>query len=215
MERDLEIRIAKYLEEKYHPEAIVLHGSRARGKGKENSDWDLDVFVTQPQEGGTEIWEGQALDVDVIALPLSEEELIGKGMYNLRNGKILFDLNGAGEEMVRRGTELFANGRNLTGQEIENRRIRLWRVLRRLQGNADSREIFFYHLGEFYSVIIRYWFELRNRWSEPIYMAQEIISEEDPDFWNLINVLAGDDAISVKLKAAEDTYLSLFKEFPN
>ena len=212
---DMEREIAEYLKQKYDPEAIVLHGSRARGKAADLSDWDIDVFVSSPQEGGTEIFEGQALDVDVIVLPVHDAVFAERGMVNLKDGKILFENNSAGTDMIRRAQELYAAGKKLSERDRENRRIKLWRMLRRLQANAGKNEVFFYHLAAFYPLAIRYWLELKGRWSEPIYVAEEIIQKEDPEYWEYVKVLSESEPNQNKVAAAEKIYLALFQEFPN
>jgi len=40
--------ITSHLIETYEPDAIILHGSRARGKAREHSDWDFILLYAKP-----------------------------------------------------------------------------------------------------------------------------------------------------------------------
>lgn len=206
-------RITEYLKAKYAPEAIVLHGSRARGRAARTSDWDVDVFVREPKEGGPEMWGEALLDVEVVPLTVSDADLRGRERVHLRKGTVLFDAGaGVGQEMVARAEQAYAAGRGLSRREAEYRRVRLWRILQRLMRTPGEPEVFAYHLAHFYPSAIRYWFEMKDRWSEPIYEAMEIIAAEDPRFWQLVRVLAAPG--EGRCEAAEEIYSRIFGQPP-
>ncbi|MGZ3775842.1 MAG: nucleotidyltransferase domain-containing protein, partial [Pseudobdellovibrionaceae bacterium] len=54
-------KIVDHLVVKYHPKAIILHGSRVEGLNRPNSDWDILVISKSGVQGKTEIFEGQSL----------------------------------------------------------------------------------------------------------------------------------------------------------
>ena len=78
--------IIQYLKTEYNAKAILLHGSRARGKPHPQSDWDLLVFTDTPirDNGGVKL-ENEDLDIKVIKLPILK--VINKFSYVSTFGK--------------------------------------------------------------------------------------------------------------------------------
>jgi len=203
--------IANHLKEKYSPVAIILHGSRASGKSKPNSDWDFYVFVNEKVNGGTEVFEGENLDVSIQYLPI-DDELIDTFGNTLLNAKILLDSpDGIAKKLIEEINLQYINGRKLTEREYLNRNNRMQRVLNRLKDNLKDDMIFFYHLGTFYEITIRYWFELKAEWTKPIYEALPHIKENDEEYFNLLADLVNSHKNESKIKSAVRIYDKLFK----
>lgn len=182
--------IRDHLIKKYDPEAIILHGSRAKGRGRFNSDWDLYVLVRNQTEGGTEDFEGESLDVDIVHLPIEEVDCRSRFRETLQSSEILLDPNGTAKNIIAQMEQIYAEGRQLSLEEQENRINFITRVVKRLESYGGEPGIFFYHLGLFYEKAIRYWFELQGKWSLPIYEALPYIAEYDPEYSHWLEVLA-------------------------
>lgn len=97
--------LVKDIVEEFHPEAVYLFGSRARGEAQKDSDVDLMVIVSEPfdekhsrQRELTRLWGIAArsrLPVDVLLFSRSEmEEWRGSGSHvigrALLEGKSLY-----------------------------------------------------------------------------------------------------------------------------
>lgn len=206
--------ITNYLIQKYDPEFIILHGSRATNNERPDSDWDLYVFTTNEDlSGGTEILQDQELDVSLQVLPIkiSQEVLVNSFGSTLQNAEILFDKNGEGQEFLNAAKDLYRQSRNLSERDIENRKRRFNRVLARLRGSVNDNHIFFYHSASFYPSVIRYWFEFRNEWSMPIYTAVKEIKSKDDEYFDCLNTIIGSDNNEHILAAFESIYNQLFK----
>jgi predicted nucleotidyltransferase len=67
---DKKDKIATYLKDKYDPEALILHGSRAAGQATEHSDWDIFMLDTQELPNETSRKFGAELDVAAKKLPV-------------------------------------------------------------------------------------------------------------------------------------------------
>lgn len=210
---NMEKEITEYLVSKYEPEAIILHGSRARGANREDSDWDTYVFVNEKEKkSATEQFEGQQLDIAVIYLPIEEYDFVDEVGPTLRRAKILYDKDGIAARIMNEIQRVYGEGKKLSEQDILNRRNRFQRMLSRIKGTIDNDELFFYHAGSFYPSVIRYWFELKERWPEPPYDGLPIIEKEDPEFYKLLKVIAGSTENKKRAEAFEEIYKKLFTE---
>ncbi len=205
----IEQKILEHLQQKYHPVAIILHGSRATQKNRENSDWDLYVFTKMTIEGVAEQFEGQSLDVHVIYLPLDGYDFIDLFGSTLVNAKILFDSNDFAKKLIVEARDIYVQGRMLTGMEFSNRKNYMFRLLQRLQGTTDKPLEFFYRLGSFYEIAVRYWFEIQGRWSQPIYEALPTIQREDNEYFAWLIMLTENIPEVAKTIVAEKMFLRL------
>ncbi len=208
---ELTERITQHLQEKYHPEAIILHGSRARGENRENSDWDLYVFVSDKNvHGGPETFEDQQLDICILEVLFKENNVIELFGPRLRYAVILHDTKGFAERLLADAATLYKQGRQLSDADVENRKRRFMRMLSRIEGSVQNDTLFFYHAGSFFEAVVRYWFEMRNEWSEPPYTAFPIIKEKDPAFFSLLEIIASRAPNADRAAAFREVYQRLF-----
>lgn len=203
-------KIIEYLKDKYNPVAIILHASRALSLNRDNSDWDLYVFVDSKVEGGSEKFENQNLDINVIYLPLEEYDFIDYFGTTLRGAKILFDTNDFAKNLITEAENVYGKGRNLSERDLLNRKNRGLRLLERIKGTVSQPELQFYHLGSYYEAVIRYWFELRNECQMPPYKALPYIHEQDLEFYEWLMIISGNQPPTEKSDAAEKIYSKLF-----
>ncbi len=207
----LEDQIVAHLREMYQPVAIILHGSRARGSARENSDWDLYVFAQEKGVvGKTKKFMDHYLDVAVFSLPFEQYDLLKTFRTTLRYTKILFDKQNIAQDFIQKAQEIYALGNILSDQEITNRQQRFARVLSRLEGTIDDPLLFFYHAGLFFEAVIRYWFEVQKEWSEPPYIALPLIEQRDPAYYQLLKTIATDQNPKQRLDAYREISKKLF-----
>ena len=204
--------LVEYLTKKYQPLAIVLHGSRARKKNRENSDWDLYLFMDKKKKVLDHMWKGQHLDIWPIQVPVSAEFFIDTFGPTLFNARVLSDTKeGLATKLVAKAQTFLSLGRKWTKSEYQNAKSYVERTLSRLEGTQDKPEIFFGHLGNFYQAAIQYYFQTQNRFTKPIYEAVEVIKGEDEKYYKDLQILIGNDSASVKLKTAKKIYKKLFE----
>lgn len=182
-------KIIQHLQDRYSAKIIILHGSRASGKNRENSDWDIFLFTEKEISGGPEEYEGQKLDLNIIKLPFDKNEFVDEYAKNLHNAEILLDSENIGKNILEEGRKYYAFGRKLTEQEYSNRKNYMSRTIDRMSGTIDRPERFFLYLGYFYEKALQYWFETKGRFSKPIYDAVEDIKSEDPDYYDLLETI--------------------------
>ena len=76
-EEKQEQKIVAVLKEKYNPVAIFLHGSRAVGKERVHSDWDIVMLFTGdiPRKGYREEIEGEDVEWKAFNVPAEESSI--------------------------------------------------------------------------------------------------------------------------------------------
>ena len=205
--------ITDYLLEKYSPEAIILHGSRVAGNEKENSDWDLWIVTDKPKNIVIENYKGSQLDADGVILPINGD-LINTFGTTLKNAEVLYEKGTIGHDLVKRAHERYEKGRNLTKKEIENRINFITRRYNKIVDRVEDEGIVFLHVGVFYEVAVRYWFELlKNDWSLPIHEALPVIKEKDPRYYSLLKELYAPKITKEKLSSLTEIFEILTKKY--
>jgi len=188
-----------YLRKRYSPNAIILHGSRARGNAFDHSDYDLELIIEEPDLVRPEYYKGCALDVGGI----SQTEMILKaGQTPIWPCLVLFDDGeNLGECLVKRTHEAFRQGPSpLEGEQLENRFIFSKRLIQRIQGRGADPLVRFYYVGIFYERVLRYWCELNQQWTASVYLLLPRIATEDPVFYRLLKDLWTEDYQNAALK---------------
>jgi len=187
-------RIINHILEIYNPEAIILHGSRARNKERENSDWDIVLLFSEQTEvkSGREFFEGQNIEYSVHTLPI--EDIFSVFGAKLQNAKVLFEKDNVGSSLLRDADLYYEHGVHWSQEKIDAHK--LW-IEGRIQGMADSVDnplLFHKYFSDFYDRVYNYWYWLKqHKHSQPIYIATEEIAEKDPTFYRLLLSLFEDD----------------------
>ncbi|MFC1616491.1 nucleotidyltransferase domain-containing protein [Patescibacteria group bacterium] len=212
----MKTKIIKFLQKEYNAQAILLHGSRARGNPHKQSDWDLLVFTDQITKGnGGDKLNDQNLDIKVVQLPIPDmDKFISGYPQSLQFIEILLDTDdGIASKILKLSRQKYKKGPGTTTQQKEYIENHFDRMITRLIDFKDNPQIFFYHLSSFYIKTIRYWFEYQNRWSQPISEALEIIKKEDNEFMDAINIISDkNSSIDDKIKAAEKMISIILKK---
>lgn len=179
--------ITEYLKQKYNPDAIFLHGSRASGYARLNSDWDF-IFIYKDdndlKDFRLDVF-GENIEVSVVRFPTNN--LFKSFGTKLQSAKIIFDKNGLGENLLKEAGELYDKG--FLWPENWPEEPMLWMKGRfyGMKDNLDNPEIFLRYFSQFYTRSINYWYMVKNKkYSKSIYIALDEIQEKDPDFRKLI-----------------------------
>jgi hypothetical protein len=200
--------LLQYLIDKYQPYSIILHGSRLSGNASENSDVDLEIIAENPDDISPEIWQGIPLDVTGIAK--TDDIFLAKGIP-LFPTLLLYDTaEGFGQGMIDRTNAAYQAGPEpLSASEISSKMNFLSRMYYRLKTRQGEPLLLQrYYIAETYQRLIRYYFEVNQKWTQTIYLALPDIRNEAPTFHEILEKLHTEHY----MQAIEEAYAFLFHE---
>ena len=184
----MESKIIEYIKSEYNPEAILLGGSRMKGKEIEKSDWDLFLIGPRKGEKGFVEFEGQRLDVVFKPWPDDDKALtIPTGP--LWPIKVVFDQSeGRLQKLLERTEAQFMKGPWVLHKELILERMQKmdsWK--RKMEKYVTVPMVEFVYAGVFYQIGIQTWFEVHNMWSQSPAEALPIIEEKDKSFYDMLS----------------------------
>ena len=204
-------KIVEHLKKKYNAQAIILHGSRARGKERVKSDWDVFLFVSKPLSVQSELFEGAHLDITPVHLPIKTDDFVDTYGQLLGSAKVLLDTKDKlASKVLSEVKKFWSHGKTLKPSELTNIRNYMQRVLWRMEDNAKEQGVFFYHLSNFYQGALLYWFQTKGKWPVPVYEALPIIKKEQLAYYKHLQILNGSSAIPKKVSSAKKLFELLF-----
>lgn len=210
----MEGKIVEYLKEKYKPVAMLLHGSRAIGKERLHSDWDIFMLFEDsvPKKSNREEVDGEDVEWKAFSLPVINEQIVDKFDANLQFAKVLWEKGGDGTDLLNRAKVEYAKGPNLSDEDLRRIGQFLAHKLNGMEDYLGDQFMFARHLSVFFSRAAVLWFEiLHNEFSKPYYLAMPIIKEKDPEYFKQLEILT---AINVsnedKIKVGRQIYQKLF-----
>lgn len=210
----MEREIVEYLKEKYQPCAILLHGSRAIGKERPESDWDFVLLFKKGGKSPGDVrfnFKGANIEVMSAFVPVKQEEILGIFDTKLQYSRVCWEedffgsnlLNDAGV-VYRKGymsPATFPDGPNLWFQG-------------RVDGMRETVEeplLFYRYFANFYNKAVNGWFQfLHMRYSQPFYLALPEIKEKDPQYYDLLEKFVSDISLPEKAEIAESIRRHLF-----
>ena len=206
-------KIANILKEKYGPVAILLHGSRAVGKERAHSDWDILMLFDGdiPRRGYRESIEDEDVEWKAFKIPAAADSMVDIfGMY-LQFAKVLWEEDGAGSVILENASAAYSKGPQLSPDDIRCEKKFLMHKLLGMQDDVDTPHMFLRHLGVFFSRASNLWFEvLHNEFSRRFYLAIPEIKARDPEYGEHLNVLPSNSSNEEKIEAAGWIVQSLF-----
>lgn len=209
-------KIIGYLRAKYHPEAILLTGSRVGRHFQDDSDWDLIVFATQVQASTRSLdhFDGEYLDIECKPYPPPTEYHLLSAALTPIEVKVLFDATGGIiDSVIQRTQKIRDDGpEKVSERKYLSRKNYLLKKLRKLRSATEKPGVFFYYLSQYYPFVISLWFELREQWPQRIYEALPYMQEHDPEFYGLLEMLITGYPLSERAETATKIYEYLFGE---
>lgn len=204
--------IINYLKEKYNPDAVILHGSRARGMARDHSDWDF-IFLYNTaslHKSGREFFAGQNIEFSVVTLPVLD--ILDTFSYKLHKAVVLFEKQLEGTSILKEAETIYAEGVHWTEEKIADHKLWFQGRIDGMHDNVDRPEIFYKYFSDIYPRIVNYWYFLKKQtYSEPIYVAVVEIEKEDPVFMALVSQFVNlDSTLEVKVNVAEQIRDQLF-----
>lgn len=194
--------IVNHLQETYRPVAILFHGSRARGKAREHSDWDFILLYTESDKGrnGREVYESQNVEFSAHVLPIAniEDEFSGK----LLGAKVVYEEGTLGSDLLQQASAYYRQGVHWPSQKIYDHKLWVQGRIDGMQDNVDSPIVFSKYYADFYQRIFNYWYWiLQQTHSQPVYVAVEEVAEKDPEYYELVEHFTN-PSVSLEEKAA-------------
>lgn len=199
----------------YAPDGIILHGSRALEKHRPSSDWDF-VFVFSAGDmgrapSGRMELGGENLEWKCVEANASGSEILAQVGPALRHAVILWEQDGAASGVLARAQNSYASGPNVTDDDVRRRNLFLKRRLKGLYEDRDAPHLFQRHLCIFHASAANWWFEiLQGEFSEPFYLAIEIIRARDSVYADDLDILVAARHKSEVTAAATRIYHRLF-----
>ncbi len=209
----MENEILNHLKKVLHPDAIILHGSRARGKERRHSDWDFVMLYNKPTDvkGGRMSYQNQNIEYSVTTLPVLD--IFETFSAKLHGAKVLYQRNKEGTDLLQQASDYYAQGVYWSPEKIADHT--LW-IEARINGMRDSIEnpiVFNKYFADFYSRVFNYWYWItQHQHSQPIYIAIDDIATKDPIYYERVTQLVdGNTSLAKKTALAGEIAELLFK----
>lgn len=204
--------ITAYIQETYAPDALILHGSRARGMARESSDWDFILLYREKPttHNGRILYKNQNIELSVVTLPV--EDIFATFSTKLRGAKLLLDTYGDGATLLADANAYYERGVHWSQQKIADHRLWFQGRIDGMKHYTNQPELFYKYYSDAYDRIYDYWYWiLQHTHSEPIYVAVSDIKARDSEYATLLAVFANPDtSLSLKVAASEQIRDYLF-----
>jgi predicted nucleotidyltransferase len=206
--------ISNYLEEKYNPYVIILHGSRAIGKAREHSDWDIYMLFNNevPKKSQREEIEGEDVEWKAISLPVDKKKIIDIFGSHLQYAKILFEKENIGTVLLNEAKEVYQEGPKLNEDLKRAHKQFMQHKITGMIDDKNDSHMFLKHFERFHTLAFNFWFLiLNNEYPKNYYLAEGIIREKDPTYYQLLEEFVSDThSRDEKIDLAKKLYKSIF-----
>ena len=204
--------ILNHLKNTYRPDALILHGSRARGKARERSDWDFILLYTKPViiKNGRTLLDNQNIEYSIHTLPV--DDIIDEFGGKLQGAKVLYEQDNLGTTLLQQASTHYAEGVHWSREKIADHGLWFTGRVNGMRDTLDTPLLFHKYLTDLYSRVFNYWYWIvQQQHSQPIYIAIEEVAEKDPEFFALVSKMIDPQTTPEdKLTAAENMQAKLF-----
>ncbi len=204
--------IITYLRNEFEPDAIILHGSRARSKERAHSDWDFILIYSEGREkpeSGRILYEGQNIEFVVSSVPVVS--IVDSFDVKLRGAKVVYEIDGIGTTLPDQVNKEYVLG--LLWSDDKKAAHKLW-IEGRIDGMRDcvgEPLVFYKYFADFYSRVFNYWYWIKKgEYSQPVYIALEDLEKEDPEYLALVDDLLKQESLKIKVEVCEKIKEHLF-----
>lgn len=204
--------LLNHIKGKYNPDAIILHGSRARNMAREHSDWDFILIYNSSSKhsNGRDFFEGQNIEFSVVTLPVLD--ILETFSYKLNKAIVLFERQNEGTSVLVKAQKIYAQGVYWSDEKIADHKLWFQGRINGMRDNVNQPEIFYKYFSDVYSRLFNYWYFLKKHaYSEPIYVAVHEIENKDPAYIYLISQFTSlGSSLDKKVELAEEMRDFLF-----
>lgn len=187
--------IKDYLIMKYQPLGIVLHGSRAGGYATKHSDWDFFIFTNEEipnkRKHVEEVVDGQFLDIMVWQFPILETDIKNYFAKYCGFAELIYDTDPLIKEFFHAAQQAHQEGKHLTPEELQLEKTNIEKEIERLDDWLDDKSgVFYLRVSDLFKKFYELWWTVKNnKFSMSPRKGLAILSETDPAYFNLLNVL--------------------------
>jgi len=183
-----EQRISNFLQEKYIPDAIILHGSRASGMNRAHSDWDIYLIFKEKPAVTFHREEIDHEDVEWhgVMLPSSDNEILETFGVHLQSSKVLWEKDSIGTKLLEKAKTFYARGVRVSKSDRAKYKQYLTHKVHGMADDLNTPYMFLRHQYAFFERASNWWFELRGMYRKPFYTAMPYIQEHDPEYYSLL-----------------------------
>lgn len=211
-----ENKIVEYLRSRYQPVGILLHGSRAVGKNREHSDWDIIMLFDKeiPRKGYREEVESEDVEWKAFQTPISEEKILDTFDVYLQFAKVLWEKELVASELIQKALMVYSKGPNLPEETVKREKQFFEHKIFGMKDDKDTCYMFLRHLSVLFNRASNMWFEiLHNEFAKPFYIAIPIIKEKDANYYDHLMILCSNTSSNdEKIVAAEWISKKLFSD---
>ena len=203
---DKETEIIEYLKKTYNPIAILLHGSRAIGKNRPHSDWDIIMLFDAeiPRRGHREEIAGEDAEWKAFQLPVLEGKIVDTFDVYLQFAKVLWEKDSVGSNLLKIASAEYEKGPNITQDQLKREKQFFRHKILGMKDDKDTPYMFLRHLSVLFNRASNTWFEiLHNEFAKPYYVAMPMIQGRDPEYYKRLMVLCGNGSNEEKISSAE------------
>ncbi len=203
--------ILEYLKSTYKPTVIILHGSRARGKEREGSDWDFIFLYNSHNEirSGREMFNGQNIEFSSYILPVDDIDSL---LPKLQGAKVVYEESNEGTILLEKINAIYAEGVHWSPDKLSNHKLWFEGRVNGMRDSVNNPIIFTKYFADLYQRVFNYWYWIiRNKYSQPIYIAEEEIMNKDLEYYQLVSSLVDlSTKPEEKVRIAEKIKVRLF-----
>jgi len=205
-------RLVEYIKEKYHPVAIVLHGSRANGNAREHSDWDFLIFTKSDLDPYREIVFGTNIEIKQVLLPVKDIENVFGFLFRKENIEVLYDPENIVPDLLNSNEKFLKKGNSFSEEDRLARYSFLMSSIDGMKDSIDDKMLVFRKKADFYDRAVPAWFRFKHREFKPSdYEALPRIKKDDPEFYELLETFVKGDTTE-SIKSAEKITQLLFSD---
>lgn len=208
-----EAKIVEYLKSAYSPAAILLHGSRAAGKSRPHSDWDIIMLFDKeiPRKGHREEVAGEDVEWKAFQIPVSADKIVDTFDVYLQFAKVLWEKDSLGSDLLKEAESEYQKGPNLSENQIKREKQFFQHKILGMKDDRETSYMFLRHLSVLFNRASNMWFEvLRNEFAKPYYIAIPMIQKQDPEYYKHLMVLSGNGSNKEKISSAEWIFKKLY-----
>jgi predicted nucleotidyltransferase len=201
------------LRNKYSPNAVILHGSRAVGMNRPHSDWDiLLLFNERPEVAlNREQVAGEDVEWEAVKVPVAENAILSTVGVELQFGNVLWeDASRAGTRLLEQAAAFYAKGVQLTEADRAKYKQYLCHKVAGMEDDIATPYMFLRHQYAFFLRASNWWFEMNGQYPKPFYIAMPIIRERDPEYHELLLTVSAAGSNETKIAAARRLVSRLF-----
>ncbi len=212
-----EAAIAKFLLDKYKPEAIILHGSRAVGQNRAHSDWDILMLFTEEttKKSNRERIVGEDVEWKGIRIPILDERIYDDLGVILQFAKVLWEEGKTGSELIEQAKRVYSKGSQIDPSKHARCKQFLEHKLNGMLDDVNTPALFLKHQYEFFARATNWWFEiLHNENERPFYFALPEIEKRDKEYYDLLMIVCGQGSNEEKIEAGKKIVPKLFANLP-